>query len=87
MNKESSSPGATSPMLYDPLPNNAVQTTKTMQFVAAVFGEHISCILNIKSLQKNRLLKSSRKLLLIRKKLAKLKKVSCIFQRKSSYID
>jgi hypothetical protein len=39
MNKESPTPGATNPMLYDPIPEGAVQTTKTMQFVAASISE------------------------------------------------
>lgn len=42
MNKELSSPGATNPMLYDPLPNDAIQTSKKMQFVAAVFSKSIT---------------------------------------------
>lgn len=29
-------PGATNPMLYDPVPEAAQQTSKTMQFVAAI---------------------------------------------------
>lgn len=37
MNKESSGP--TNPMLYDPIPEGSVQTSKKMQFVAAVAGK------------------------------------------------
>lgn len=36
MNKDG--PGPTNPMLYDPIPEGAVQTTKIMQFVAATAG-------------------------------------------------
>jgi hypothetical protein len=36
MNKEA---GPTNPMLYDPIPEGSVQTSKKMQFVAAVAGE------------------------------------------------
>lgn len=31
-------PGPTNPMLYDPIPEGSVQTTKIMQFVAATAG-------------------------------------------------
>jgi hypothetical protein len=37
MNKDGG-PGPTNPMLYDPIPEGAVQTTKIMQFVAATAG-------------------------------------------------
>lgn len=36
MSKDNSIP--TSPMLYDPIPEGSVQTTKTMQFIAAAAG-------------------------------------------------
>lgn len=38
MSKESPSSGVTNPMLYDPIPEGSVQTSKTMQFVAASAG-------------------------------------------------
>lgn len=39
MNKEGAGP--TNPMLYDPIPEGSVQTSKKMQFVAAVAGKNI----------------------------------------------
>lgn len=38
MNKDGSSP--TNPMLYDPIPEGAIQTTKKMQFLAASAGKY-----------------------------------------------
>lgn len=38
MNKDGGA-GPTNPMLYDPIPEGSVQTTKIMQFVAATAGE------------------------------------------------
>lgn len=38
MNKDGG-PGPTNPMLYDPIPEGSVQTTKIMQFVAATAGK------------------------------------------------
>lgn len=38
MNKDGG-PGPTNPMLYDPIPEGAVETTKMMQFVAATAGK------------------------------------------------
>lgn len=32
-------PGVTNPMLYDPVPEGSQQTSKTMQFVAAIGGK------------------------------------------------
>ena len=37
MSKDGAVP--TSPMLYDPVPEGSVQTTKTMQFIAAAAGK------------------------------------------------
>lgn len=37
MNKDGG-PGPTNPMLYDPIPEGSVQTTKVMQFIAATAG-------------------------------------------------
>lgn len=37
MNKEGG-PGPTNPMLYDPIPEGSVETTKIMQFVGATAG-------------------------------------------------
>lgn len=39
MNKDG--PGPTNPMLYDPIPEGSVQTTKMMQFVAATAGNKV----------------------------------------------
>lgn len=38
MNKDGG-PGPTNPMLYDPIPEGQVTTTKIMQFVAAAAGK------------------------------------------------
>jgi len=38
MNKDG--PVPTSPMLYDPIPEGSVQTTKSMQFIAAAAGKN-----------------------------------------------
>lgn len=52
MNKDG--PGPTNPMLYDPIPEGAVQTTKIMQFVAATAGnEEESSRLNDKKIREN----------------------------------
>lgn len=42
MNKDG--PGPTNPMLYDPIPEGAIQTTKIMQFVAATAGNEEEAI-------------------------------------------
>jgi hypothetical protein len=39
MNKDG--PHPTSPMLYDPVPEGSIQTTKSMQFLAASAGNKI----------------------------------------------
>jgi hypothetical protein len=38
MNKDGG-PGPTNPMLYDPIPEGSIQTTKIMQFIGATAGE------------------------------------------------
>lgn len=43
----SDGPGVTNPMLYDPIPEGAQQTSKLMQFTAAIGGKMI--FLNLKS--------------------------------------
>lgn len=40
MNKDG--PGPTNPMLYDPIPEGSIQTTKVMQFVAATAGKYMT---------------------------------------------
>lgn len=45
MNKDGSSP--TNPMLYDPIPEGAIQTTKKMQFLAASAGKYRSNSISI----------------------------------------
>lgn len=38
----SDGPGVTNPMLYDPIPEGTQQTSKLMQFIAAIGGKSTS---------------------------------------------
>lgn len=52
MSKDGPALTAASPMLYDPIPEGTVQTTKIMQFLAASAGNFVYSLSSIKKLNK-----------------------------------